>query len=229
MDKVPVITIDGPSGSGKGTLAQRIATTLGWRLLDSGAIYRVLGLVVDRVGISDKDVDKIVKHALNLPVSFGRGKVFLKGEDVSVEIRTEGVGDIASRVAAIPEVRQALLAWQRGYAKSPGLVADGRDMGTVVFPEAQVKIFLTASVEERALRRYKQLKEKGLSVNLAVLTEEIEARDVRDSNRATAPLKAAETALCLDSTGVSAEGVYHKVMQEINMFIPGLPSRPHFS
>ena len=224
MEKIPVIAIDGPSGSGKGTLAERVAETLGWRLLDSGAIYRVLGLAVERAGISGKSVDKIAEIAMNLGLSFEAGKVWLEGEDVSTAIRTETAGNAASKVAAISEVRQALLAWQRAYAQAPGLVADGRDMGTVVFPAAEVKIFLTASVEERALRRYKQLKEKGLSVNLAGLTEEIKERDERDSGRSAAPLRASETALQLDSTELTAEEVYRKVMQEIYEILPDLKS-----
>ncbi|MET0089278.1 MAG: (d)CMP kinase [Candidatus Thiodiazotropha sp.] len=223
MSQVPVITIDGPSGSGKGTLAERVAKTLGWRLLDSGAIYRVLGYAVHRGGIELEDVDKIVEKALNLPVVFEQGKVYLDGEDISLDIRTETAGNHASQVAAIPQVRQALLAWQRDYARMPGLVADGRDMGTVVFPGAEVKIFLTASAEERALRRYKQLKQKGLSVNLADLTEEIRARDERDSNRAAAPLVAAESAMRLDSTGIDADEVFLQVMQKIRATLPELP------
>jgi cytidylate kinase len=223
MSRVPVITIDGPSGSGKGTLAERVAETLGWRLLDSGAIYRVLGHAVHTGGIELENVDKIVETALNLPVVFERGKVILEGQDISLDIRTETAGNRASQVAAIPQVRQALLAWQRDYARMPGLVADGRDMGTVVFPGAEVKIFLTASAEERALRRYKQLKEKGLSVNLADLTEEIRARDERDSNRAAAPLVAAATAMRLDSTGIDADEVYRQVMEKIHATLPKLP------
>jgi CMP/dCMP kinase len=223
MSPVPVITIDGPSGSGKGTLAERVAETLGWRLLDSGAIYRVLGHAVYLEGIELGNVDKIVEMALKLPVVFTRGKVFLGGEDVSLDIRTESAGNRASQVAAIPQVREALLAWQRDYAQSPGLVADGRDMGTVVFPHAEVKIFLTASVKERALRRYKQLKEKGLSVNLADLTEEIKMRDERDSNRTAAPLTAAESAMRLDSTELDADEVYRRVMEKIDSSLPELP------
>ncbi|MET0026151.1 MAG: (d)CMP kinase [Candidatus Thiodiazotropha sp.] len=223
MSQVPVITIDGPSGSGKGTLAERVAETLGWRLLDSGAIYRVLGHAVHRGGIGLEDVDKIVETALNLPVVFEQGKVYLDGEDISLDIRTETAGNRASQVAAIPQVRRALLDWQRDYARMPGLVADGRDMGTVVFPRAEVKIFLTASAEERALRRYKQLKEKGLSVNLADLTEEIRARDERDSNRAAAPLVAAESAMQLDSTGIDAEEVYRQVMEKIHTTLSDVP------
>jgi cytidylate kinase len=222
MSRVSVITIDGPSGSGKGTLAIRVAETLGWRLLDSGAIYRVLGLAVERAGISFENVDKVVDLARNLQLSFSQGKVFLSEEDVSDAIRTETAGNSASKVAAIPQVRQALLDWQQGYAKAPGLVADGRDMGTVVFPAAEVKIFLTASVEERALRRYKQLKEKGLGVNLAELTDEIKERDERDSGRAVAPLRAASDAWRLDSTQFSADQVYQQVMQRVYNALPEL-------
>ncbi|MCG8027052.1 MAG: (d)CMP kinase [Candidatus Thiodiazotropha taylori] len=224
MSGVPVITIDGPSGSGKGTLASRVAERLGWRLLDSGAIYRVLGLAVERAGISFENVDKVAELARNLDLSFAQGKVLLGLDDVADAIRTETAGNAASKVAAIPQVRQALLDWQQSYAKAPGLVADGRDMGTVVFPTAEVKIFLTASVEERALRRYKQLKEKGLSVNLADLTDEIKERDERDSGRAVAPLKAASDAWQLDSTQFSADEVYQQVMQRVYNALPELAS-----
>ncbi len=222
MPEVPVITVDGPSGSGKGTLAQRIAETLGWQFLDSGAIYRVLGLMVERAGIGGENVDKVTEMAKDMPLSFDRDRVLLADEDVSAIIRTETVGNLASKVAAIPQVREALLAWQRDYAKAPGLVADGRDMGTVVFPRAEVKIFLAASAEERALRRYKQLKEKGLGVNLARLTEEIRERDERDSNRAVAPLIAAESAYMLDSTAMTVDEVYRQAMRKVHEILPQL-------
>lgn len=222
MPGVPVITVDGPSGSGKGTLAQRIAGTLGWHFLDSGAIYRVLGLMVERAGISGENTDKITQMAKNMPLEFDRDRILLGEEDVSAIIRTETIGNLASKVAAIPQVREALLAWQRNYAKAPGLVADGRDMGTVVFPGAEVKIFLMASAEERARRRYKQLKEKGLGVNLARLTEEIRERDERDSKRAVAPLVAAESAYMLDSTAMSIDEVYRRAMQVICETLPDL-------
>ncbi|MCU7816808.1 MAG: (d)CMP kinase [Candidatus Thiodiazotropha sp. (ex Lucinoma kastoroae)] len=222
MGKVPVITIDGPSGSGKGTLAQRVAETLGWHFLDSGAIYRVLGIITERADISVDYVDKIAELAANMPLSFIRGRTLLGEEDVSDLIRTETAGNAASKVAAIPQVRHALLEWQRDYAKPPGLVADGRDMGTVVFPSAEVKIFLTASAEERALRRYKQLKEKGLGVNLARLTEEIRERDERDSNRSAAPLMAADQALQLDSTAMAMDEVFQQVMQKVFATLPNL-------
>ncbi|MEW8101908.1 MAG: (d)CMP kinase [Candidatus Thiodiazotropha endolucinida] len=224
MDRAPVITVDGPSGSGKGTLAQRIAEALGWHFLDSGAIYRVLGLMVERAGISGENVDKITVMAKSMPLSFDQGRVLLDGEDVSRSIRTETIGNAASKVAAIPQVREALLTWQRNYARSPGLVADGRDMGTVVFPQAKVKIFLTASAEERAQRRYKQLKEKGLSVNLARLTEEIRERDERDSKRAVAPLVASESAYQLDSTAMTIDEVYGQAMQIVSAALSDIQS-----
>ncbi|MES9839128.1 MAG: (d)CMP kinase [Candidatus Thiodiazotropha endolucinida] len=222
--RVPVITVDGPSGSGKGTLAQRIAEALGWHFLDSGAIYRVLGLMVERAGIGGENVDKITDMAKSMPLSFDQGRVLLDGEDVSRIIRTETIGNAASKVAALPQVREALLAWQRNYARSPGLVADGRDMGTVVFPQAKVKIFLTASAEERAQRRYKQLKEKGLGVNLARLTEEIRERDERDSKRAVAPLVASESAYQLDSTAMTIDEVYGQAMQIISTALSDIQS-----
>ncbi|MES9848572.1 MAG: (d)CMP kinase [Candidatus Thiodiazotropha sp.] len=224
MDRAPVITVDGPSGSGKGTLAQRIAEALGWHFLDSGAIYRVLGLMVGRAGIGGENVDKIADMAKSMPLSFDQGRVLLDGEDVSRSIRTETIGNAASKVAAIPQVREALLAWQRNYARSPGLVADGRDMGTVVFPQAKVKIFLTASAEERAQRRYKQLNEKGLGVNLARLTEEIRERDERDSKRAVAPLVASESAYQLDSTAMTIDEVYGQAMQIVSTALSDIQS-----
>ncbi|MEW8636399.1 MAG: (d)CMP kinase [Candidatus Thiodiazotropha endolucinida] len=224
MVRAPVITVDGPSGSGKGTLAQRIAEALGWHFLDSGAIYRVLGLMVERAGIGGENVDKITDMAKSMPLSFDQGRVLLDGEDVSRIIRTETIGNAASKVAALPQVREALLAWQRNYARSPGLVADGRDMGTVVFPQAKVKIFLTASAEERAQRRYKQLKEKGVGVNLARLTEEIRERDERDSKRAVAPLVASESAYQLDSTAMTIDEVYGQAMQIISTALSDIQS-----
>ncbi|RLJ22319.1 (d)CMP kinase [bacterium endosymbiont of Escarpia laminata] len=212
---VRVITIDGPSGSGKGTITQQVAEATGWRILDSGAIYRVLGLMAERAGISVDHVGKLAEMAENMPLSFNGARVSLDGEDVTDAIRTETAGNAASKVAAVPQVRTALLQWQRNYAQAPGLVADGRDMGTVVFPAAEVKIFLTASAEERARRRYKQLKDKGLGVNLARLTTEIRERDERDRNRSVAPLVASETALELDSTEMTIDEVVEKVMEKV--------------
>jgi cytidylate kinase len=215
MSDVPIITVDGPSGSGKGTISQRVADALGWHFLDSGAIYRGLGLLASRSSIGPENVDKLVELAGNMPLSFEGDRVLLGREEVTDAIRTESVGNQASKVAAIPRVREALLAWQRNYARPPGLVADGRDMGTVVFPEAQVKIFLTASPQERAKRRYKQLKEKGLGVNLLDLIKEIRERDERDSQRAVAPLVASASALQLDSTDLAIDEVYDQVMLKI--------------
>jgi cytidylate kinase len=213
----PIITIDGPSGSGKGTIAERVAAHLGWHLLDSGAIYRVLGLLAARQAIGPENPEILAQLARDMPLRFTTaGAVWLGDEEVSREIRTETAGNQASRVAAVPEVRAALLDWQRGQARMPGLVADGRDMGSVVFPAAQVKIFLTASAEERAQRRHKQLMEKGMDVNLASLTAEIRERDERDRTRAVAPLVAAPGALTVDSTGIGIEEVFSKVLEEVN-------------
>ncbi len=217
-----IITIDGPSGSGKGTIAERVAKRLDWRMLDSGAIYRVLGLLVDRAGIGNENVEKLVELAKNMPLSFVAGKVYLNTEDVTTTIRTETAGNAASKVAVVPEVRAALLEWQRHYAQAPGLVADGRDMGTVVFPHAQLKIFLNASPEERATRRYKQLKEKGLDVNLADLFEEIRERDERDRKRKVAPLAPADSAIQLDTTQLTIEQVTELVLQEVYRAFPEL-------
>ena len=210
-----VVTIDGPSGSGKGTISQMLAERLGWHFLDSGALYRVLGVAALRRGMDAKQPEELQKLAEVLDVTFEKDKVILEGDDVSGEIRTESAGNMASKVAALPQVRVALLERQRAFAREPGLVADGRDMGTVVFPTAQVKIFLTASAEERAQRRYKQLKEKGLDVNLADLAVEIRERDERDRNRSVAPLKAAAAALEVESTGLSIEEVFEQVRERV--------------
>lgn len=212
---VPVITIDGPSGSGKGTVAARIADELGWRILDSGALYRLVGHAVAQAAVPLDDVQRISELARELDVEFKQGQVLLAGEDVSLAIRSEMAGNMASKVAAIPQVRNALLDWQKAYASAPGLVADGRDMGTVVFPEAPVKIFLTASAEERASRRYKQLIEKGIDVNVMSLTAEIEERDARDRNRSVAPLKPAAGAIEIDSTGLGIDEVVARVMKAV--------------
>ena len=215
-----IITIDGPSGSGKGTISQLLAERLGFHLLDSGALYRVLGLAAGRRGVSPEDAAALAELARNLDVVFQGEAILLDGEDVSSLIRTEKAGNVASKVAAVPEARAALLEWQRDCAREPGLVADGRDMGTVVFPQAQVKIFLTASPEERAERRYKQLKGKGIDVSLADLVAEIRERDERDRNRSVAPLKAATAALEVESTAMSIDEVLEMVMEPVYEAFP---------
>lgn len=217
MSAVPVLTIDGPSGSGKGTLARRVAMRLGWKLLDSGALYRLLALAGARHGLAplDEAGHAILASALDIRFASdasGEEQIFLENEEVSREIRTETAGEGASRVAAMLSVRSALTERQRQFAQWPGLVADGRDMGTVIFPTAPLKIFLTASAEERARRRYKQLKDKGFDVSLAALSQELAERDRRDANRAVAPLKPADDAELLDSTGMSIEQVEQAVL-----------------
>jgi cytidylate kinase len=212
-DQVPVITVDGPSGSGKGTVTQRVANRLDWRVLDSGALYRLVGYAVEQAGIGFENQIKISQIASTLNVEFSGGRILLDGAEVTDLIRTETAGNNASKVAAMPGVRAALLDWQRDYAQFPGLVADGRDMGTTVFPQAGVKIFLTASAAERAQRRYKQLKEKGLSANLAALTAEIEERDARDRSRAASPLVPAPDAIEIDSTAMGIDEVVEMVLQ----------------
>ncbi|MBC8951760.1 (d)CMP kinase [Xenorhabdus sp. PB62.4] len=212
----PVITVDGPSGAGKGTLCQALAEALNWQLLDSGAIYRVLALAAIHHQVDIQSEDALVPLAANLDVRFvpanGKLRVILEGEDVSNEIRTETVGNTASQAATFPRVREALLRRQRAFRISPGLIADGRDMGTVVFPDAPVKIFLDASAEERARRRMLQLQDKGFSVNFERLLSEIQERDFRDRNRAVAPLVPAQDALILDSTSMSIEEVIDKAL-----------------
>jgi len=216
----PVITIDGPSGAGKGTIAHRLADTLGWHFLDSGALYRVTGQACLIEGVDWEDHAGVTGIARSLDVTFtsapsGEVLVAYKGQDVSRAIRTEEGGRGASTVAAIPSVRTALLQRQREFAKHPGLVADGRDMGTVVFPHAQLKIFLTASASERAERRYKQLIAKGESVSLPRLLEDIEERDARDSQRSVSPLVPAEDAIVVDSSGVPIDKVFARVMDYV--------------
>jgi cytidylate kinase len=217
MSSVPVIAIDGPSGSGKGTLARRIAEHLGWNLLDSGALYRLLALAGLRRGLdpNDEGAHAALVGAINMRFSgdaSGEEQIWLGNEEVSRLIRTEQAGEGASRVAAMPSVRTALMERQRQFAQEPGLVADGRDMGTVVFPDAPLKVFLTASAEERARRRHKQLKDKGLDVSLAALSQELAERDRRDANRAVSPLKPAVDAELIDSTGLTAEQVEQTVL-----------------
>ena len=218
MDSVvPVLAIDGPSGSGKGTVSRRLAAMLGWQLLDSGALYRLVALAGERAGLAADDIAGHAALARGMDVAFGARAdgselVHLAGTDVTAAIREETISRGASRVAAWTPVREALLERQRAFAMPPGLVADGRDMGTVVFPAAALKIYLTASPEERALRRYKQLKDKGSAVSLAALSREIAERDERDSTRAVAPLRPAPDALLLDSTGRSVEQVVAQVL-----------------
>ena len=225
---VPVIAIDGPSGSGKGTLCQTLARHFGWHLLDRGALYRLTGMAADRHGIALDDELAVAELAKNLDVQFVPGEsgeptsVLLEGDDVSGELRTEKTGLLASKVAVLGAVRSALLQRQRDFAQAPGLVADGRDMGTVVFTDAPLKIFLTASAEERAERRYKQLKSKGGNVNLATLLLEIQARDKRDSERELAPLKPAADAIQLDSSGLGIEEVFERVLAEAKIRQLGL-------
>jgi len=215
-----VVTIDGPSGTGKGTIAARLARRLGWHCLDSGALYRALGLAAERRSLDLDTAEGLVPLAAAMNLGFRDGRVFLDGEDVSDAIRTESAGNHASRVAAHGPVREQLLAWQRAKAVSPGLIADGRDMGSVVFPAAQLKIFLTASAEERADRRYKQLKEKGLDVSLPQLVTEIRERDERDSKRPVAPLKAPLGALIVDTTSMSIEEVLDRVLEAVRRVFP---------
>lgn len=219
--QIPVITIDGPSGAGKGTVARIVAEQLGWHLLDSGAIYRVLAVAAQHHNISVEDEQSLLPVAANLDVQFqtcneGEGKVILEGEDVSNAIRTEEIGALASKVAAFPRVREALLRRQRAFKVGPGLVADGRDMGTIVFVDAPVKVFLTASAEERAQRRFNQLKEKGFDVKITRLLDDIRLRDERDQNRKVAPLVAAEGALIIDSTKLSIEEVVSRILSFSN-------------
>jgi CMP/dCMP kinase len=214
----PVVTIDGPSGSGKGTISRAVARHAGWHLLDSGALYRLVALAGATAGAPPDDVARHAALARAMRVEFGwtadgEEQVRLDGRDVSADIRSETAGAGASRVAAWPEVRAALLTRQRAFAEPPGLVADGRDMGTVVFPRAELKIFLTATPEERARRRYKQLKDKGSDVSLAALSREIAERDFRDRTRQVAPLRPAADAEQLDSTGLNIEAVVARVLE----------------
>jgi CMP/dCMP kinase len=217
MSRIPVLTIDGPSGSGKGTISRAVAERLGWHYLDSGAIYRAVGLAAAWEGLDLSDPDAVAHCAARTEIRFvtagaGEPHVIVNGKDATRQLRTETAGAAASAIAAHPPVRAALVDLQHRFRRAPGLVADGRDMGTVIFPDAPYKVFLTASAEERAKRRYKQLKEKGVSVNLAGLLNEIAARDERDAGRAVAPLRPADDAVIVDSTGTPISEVIERVL-----------------
>jgi cytidylate kinase len=212
MNAAPVIAIDGPTASGKGTIAQRVAEALGFRYLDSGALYRLVALAVLRDGSEPDDAGQAARVAANMDPRFKGSRILLGGADVTEAIRSEKVSQAASRVAVHPEVRRALLALQRSQRQAPGLVADGRDMGTVVFPDAALKVYLTASVAARADRRHKQLIEKGFPSNIDTLAQELRARDQRDSERAASPLKPAEDAYQLDSSELAIDEVVAQVL-----------------
>ena len=209
---IPVITIDGPTASGKGTVAARVADRLGYHLLDSGALYRLTALSAMRAGVALDDEHTVAKLGAELPATFANGDIFLAGEEVGAAIRAEEVGNSASKIAALPAVRQALYGLQLGFRKAPGLVADGRDMGTVIFPNARLKVFLTASVEARAERRYKQLIGKGISANMEGLLADLQARDERDTHRSVAPLVPAEGAYILDTSDMTVDEAVEQVL-----------------
>lgn len=208
----PVITIDGPTASGKGTVATLLAERLGWKVLDSGALYRLTALVCTRQQVDLDDQAAVALQAQQLDVDFEQGRSFLQGQDVTEALRAEEVGINASKIAAYPAVRDALLARQRQFRQAPGLIADGRDMGTVIFPDAPLKIFLVADVQSRAQRRYKQLIDKGISANLLELLSDLQARDLRDVTRVAAPLKAAPDAYTIDSSALSIEDTVNQVL-----------------
>lgn len=214
----PTLTIDGPSGSGKGTISRHVADELGWHLLDSGALYRAVGYAAGMAGLDLSDADAVTRCAETTRINFrdpkdgGETRVMVNGHDATDELRTETCGAAASAIAVFPSLRAALVDKQHGFRRGAGLVADGRDMGTVIFPDAEFKVFLTASAQERAKRRYKQLKQKGLDVTLASLLREIEARDARDAARTVAPLRPAADAVLIDTTGTPIEAVVAKVL-----------------
>lgn len=223
-----IITVDGPSGAGKGTLCQMLAEKLGWQLLDSGALYRVLGVAAERHGVDLEQQTELALLARNMDISFninadtGEVEPVFEGENLAPYVRTDEAGQAASKVAAIASVRESLLARQRDFYQEPGLIADGRDMGTIVFPQAPVKIFLTATAECRAERRYKQLKNKGVSANMRALLESIKARDRRDETRSVAPLVAAEGAFVVDSSLLSIEEVFSQVIEFSSKKLPNI-------
>lgn len=223
-ENIPVITVDGPSGVGKGTISHLLATKLGWHFLDSGALYRLTALAAVNRGVALEDEPKVAEIARSLDVEFlaadsGEVRIVLENQDVSNDIRTETAGNNASKVAALPAVREALLQRQRDFAAAPGLIADGRDMGTTVFPQAAKKFFLTASAAVRAERRYKQLKEKGFDANLSSLIEEIEQRDERDRSRSASPLRPADDAVSIDTSDKSIDEVFSEVLSHCNEII----------
>jgi len=223
---IPVIAIDGPVGSGKGTIARRVARALSWNMLDSGALYRLVALAAAKQGVSHSDEEALAQLAAGLSIRFeadseGDEHIFLDDEEVTVEIRTEECGLGASAVAALTDVRTALLRLQRDFREAPGLVADGRDMGSTVFPDAVLKVYLTASAEKRAKRRHKQLKDKGIDVSLPALSRDIEDRDRRDSERSIAPLRPAEGARLLDSSGQTIDEVTQTVLEWVALLEKG--------
>jgi cytidylate kinase len=209
---VPVIAIDGPSGAGKGTVAREVAARLGFHYLDSGALYRAAALAGLEAGADLENASDIARIILKSGIKFSDGRAWIGARDVTEAIRDERIGEAASRIAALPPVREALLGIQRGMRRPPGLVAEGRDMGTVVFPDARLKIFLTASPEARAARRYKQLMEKGMRANMAALLQDIQARDARDSERATAPLRKSASAVVVDTTDMTVAAAVAQVL-----------------
>lgn len=209
---IPVITIDGPTASGKGTVAARVADALGWSVLDSGALYRLSALAATRRGVADTDEQALADIARELDVRFLSDKVLLENDDVTAQLRQEHIGDMASRIAPLQRLRDALLERQRAFRQAPGLVCDGRDMGTVVFPDAPLKIFLIADVDARAQRRYNQLIEKGFSANLGDLLKDLQARDDRDQNRLVAPLKPADDAIVVDSSNLDVDQTVERIL-----------------
>ena len=231
MSEIPVITVDGPSGAGKGTVCSHLANWLAWNFLDSGALYRILAVAAEKHHLAANNKSVIAELAESLDVVFDRpqpGKdvtVIFEGNDISQEIRTEECGNSASQIAALPEVRSALLERQRKFRQKPGLVADGRDMGTVVFADAPLKIYLIASAAERAKRRYKQLKQKGFSVNLPRLTADIAERDTRDSQRTISPLKPADDAIVVDTTTLEISTVIQKIEKLVRETLPDACSK----